>query len=138
MSNGFLRKSLQEQKTSLMQGPLKKWTEHSHELHLLKIHSKGGLLLHPRAGWGLIFWTISFNNPKKFFLMRGPKIFWVHWNLFSKLLKHGHFGINFRFWLVWVSSEKAKVWVHWIFYEDMKNIQMGHALSFYMHRKITS
>ena len=31
----------------------------------LKIHSKG-LLLHPRAGWGLIFWTMSFFNPKKF------------------------------------------------------------------------
>ena len=41
-----------------MQGPLKKWTEHSQELHLLKIHSRG-LLLHPGAGWGLIFWTMS-------------------------------------------------------------------------------
>jgi hypothetical protein len=34
-----------------------------------------GLLLHPRAGWGLIFWTMSFYNPKKLhvkiFLMRG-------------------------------------------------------------------
>ena len=25
----------------LSQGPLKKWTEHSQELHLLKIHSRG-------------------------------------------------------------------------------------------------
>ena len=24
-----------------IQGPLKKWTEHSQELHLLKIHSRG-------------------------------------------------------------------------------------------------
>jgi hypothetical protein len=24
------------------QGPLKKWTEHSQELHLLKMHSRGG------------------------------------------------------------------------------------------------
>ena len=31
------------------QGPLKKWTEHFQELHLLKIHSRG-LLLHPGAG----------------------------------------------------------------------------------------
>ena len=51
---------------AIMQGPLKKWTEHSQELHLLKIQSRGGLLLHPRAGWGLIFWTMSFYNPKKF------------------------------------------------------------------------
>ena len=26
----------------------------------------GGLLLHPGAGWGLLFWTMSFYNPKKF------------------------------------------------------------------------
>ena len=26
----------------------------------------GGVLLHPGAGWGLIFWTMSFYNPKKF------------------------------------------------------------------------
>ena len=26
----------------LAQGPLKKWTEHSQDLHLLKIHSRGG------------------------------------------------------------------------------------------------
>ena len=26
----------------------------------------GGLLLHPKARWGLIFWTMSFYNPKKF------------------------------------------------------------------------
>ena len=51
--------------SSINQGPLKKWTEHSHELHLLTIHSRG-LLLHPGAGWGLIFWIKSFNNPKKF------------------------------------------------------------------------
>ena len=31
----------------------------------------------------------------------GSKFFWVHWNLFFKLLKHRHFWINFRFWLVW-------------------------------------
>ena len=40
-----------------IQGPLKKWTEHSQELHFLKIHIYivGGLLLHSGAGWGLIF-----------------------------------------------------------------------------------
>ena len=50
------------------QGPLKKWTEHSQELHFLKIHSRGpgGLLSHPGAGWGLAFLTMSFYNPKKF------------------------------------------------------------------------
>ena len=74
--------------------------------------------------------------------MRGQKKFWVHWNLFFKLLKHGrfwiNFGINFRFWLVWVELRKSKAWVLWIFYKDMENIKLGHALSFYMHRKIIS
>ena len=66
-----------------IQGTLKKWTEHSQEWHLLKIHSRGAptyytlwldksnleglapskLLL---AGWGLIFWTMSFYNLKTF------------------------------------------------------------------------
>ena len=38
----------------------------------------------------------------------GSNFFWVHWNLFFKLLKHGHFLINFRFWLVWVELRKNK------------------------------
>ena len=36
------------------------------------------------------------------------KFFWVHWNLFFKLLKHGCFWLNFRFWLVWVELRKSK------------------------------
>ena len=73
--------------SAISQRPLKKWTEHSQELHLLKINSRGllpitlrkfvmdwqatpsikkFLILHPMAGWGLIFWTMSFYNPKKF------------------------------------------------------------------------
>ena len=43
----------------IRQGPLKKWTEHSQELHLFKIQSRG-------AGWGSIFWTMSIYNPKNF------------------------------------------------------------------------
>ena len=34
--------------------------------------------------------------------------FWVHRNLFFKLLKHGHFWINFRFWLVWIELRKKE------------------------------
>ena len=70
--------------------------------------------------------------------MRGQNCFWVHWNLYFKLLKLGHFWINFRFLLVWVQLRKAKLWVHWIFYKEMKNNKLGHTLSFYMHRKIIS
>ena len=51
---------------SSTQGPLKKWTEHSQELHLLKIHSKGGSYYTPGLDGGLIFWTMNFYNPKKF------------------------------------------------------------------------
>ena len=35
----------------IIQGPLKKWTEHSQELHLLKIHSRGEAPITP---WGVI------------------------------------------------------------------------------------
>ena len=37
------------------QGPLKKWTEHSQELHLLKIHSRGGSNYTLGLNGGLIF-----------------------------------------------------------------------------------
>ena len=37
-----------------MQGPLKKWTEHSQELHLLKIHSRGAPIT-PRGWMGVDF-----------------------------------------------------------------------------------
>ena len=36
------------------QGPLKKWTEHSQELHLLKIHSRGAPIT-PRSWMGVDF-----------------------------------------------------------------------------------
>ena len=36
------------EKLTIRQGPLKKWTEHSQELHLLKIHSRGV----PITPWG--------------------------------------------------------------------------------------
>ena len=36
----------------LIQGPLKKWTEHSQELYLLKIHSKGGSYYTPGLDGG--------------------------------------------------------------------------------------
>ena len=38
----------------LNQGPLKKWTEHSQELHLLKIHNRGAPITH-RVGMGVDF-----------------------------------------------------------------------------------
>jgi len=37
-----------------IQGPLKKWTEHSQELHLLKIHSRGAPIT-PRGWKGIDF-----------------------------------------------------------------------------------
>ena len=59
--------------STIDQGLLKKWTEHSQELHLLKIHSRGASIT-PPAGWGLIFWTMSFYDPRKIFLMRDQKL----------------------------------------------------------------
>ena len=38
----------------LGQGPLKKWTEHSQELHLFKIHSRGAPIT-PRGWMGVDF-----------------------------------------------------------------------------------
>ena len=49
----------------LNQGPLKIWTEHSQELHLLKIHSRRAPIT--PQGWMVVdFWTMCFYNPKKF------------------------------------------------------------------------
>ena len=42
----------------LVQGPLKNWKEHSHELHLLKIHSRGA----PITPRGLIE-TLEYESP---------------------------------------------------------------------------
>ena len=39
---------------SISQGPLKKWTEHSQELHLLKIHCRGAPIT-PRGWMGVDF-----------------------------------------------------------------------------------
>jgi hypothetical protein len=41
---------------------LKKWTEHS-----LNLHSRegGGVQLQPGDGWGWIFWTINFSKSQK-------------------------------------------------------------------------
>ena len=47
------------------QGPLKNWKEHSQELHLLKIHSRGAPIT-TQVWMGVVFWTMSFYNPKKF------------------------------------------------------------------------
>ena len=43
------------QKCIIIQGPLKKWTEHSQELHLLKIHSRGAPIT-LRGRMGVDFW----------------------------------------------------------------------------------
>ena len=40
------------QHSRFIQGPLKKWTEHSQELHLLKIHGRGGSYYTPGLDWG--------------------------------------------------------------------------------------
>ena len=42
------------------QGPLKKWTEHSQELHLLKIHSRGGSYYTPGLDGGRFFGPWAF------------------------------------------------------------------------------
>ena len=112
----------------LSQAPLKKWTEHSQELHLLKIRSRG-LLLHPGAGWGLIFWIMSFYNPKKFisrsFKWGVKKFFEFTGTCFFKLLKHGHFWVNFRFWLVWVQLRKSKALSSLSFLQRHEKYQIG-------------
>ena len=55
------------------QGPLKKWTEHSQELHLLKIHSRGGSYNTPGLDGGWFFGPWAFIIPKSSYqdLMRG-------------------------------------------------------------------
>ena len=51
----FASYKMLEQKM-IIQEPLKKWTEHSQELHLLKIHSRGeGSYYTPGLDEGLFF-----------------------------------------------------------------------------------
>ena len=40
---------------AIIQGPLKKWTEHAQELHLLKIHSKEQAPITTRGWMGVDF-----------------------------------------------------------------------------------
>jgi hypothetical protein len=61
------------------------------------------------GGWFFGPWAvIILKSSYKDLSNEGSKMFWVHWNLFFKLLKHGHFWINFRFWLVWVDLRNSK------------------------------
>ena len=50
------------------QGPLKKWTEHSQNCIFWKyiLGGRGSSYYNPGLDGRLIFWTISFHNPKKF------------------------------------------------------------------------
>ena len=48
-----------------IQGPLKKWMEHSQELHLSKIHSRGGSYYTPGLDGGWFFGPWAFIIPKK-------------------------------------------------------------------------
>ena len=49
------RKSLLLLFQAVSQGPLKKWTEHSQELHLLKLHSREGSYYTPGLDGGSFF-----------------------------------------------------------------------------------
>ena len=49
---------------SLCQGPLKKWTKNSQELHLLKIHIRGGSYYTPGLDGGWFFGPWAFIIPK--------------------------------------------------------------------------
>ena len=97
------------------QRSLKRWTEHSQESPGLD----GGWFFGP---WAFIAPKSSFQDP---FNEWSKDFFWVHWNLFSKLLKHGHFGINFRFWLVWVELRKSKALSSLNFLQRHEKYQIG-------------
>ena len=85
-------------------------------MHLLKIHGKDG--------WGLIFWTMSFYNSKKFisrsFQWGVENFFEFTVTCFLSWSKMNIFG--FRLWLVWVEARDQKK-------------QSSEFKSFYMHRK---
>ena len=70
------------------------------------------------GGWFFWPWAVIILN-------EGSKKFWVHWNLFFKLLKHGHFWINFRFWLVWVELRKIKALSSLNFLQRHEKYQTG-------------
>ena len=81
------------------------------------------------GGW---YWPYHCMYVPKFciiiYLTRVQTWFWVYSNLGFQLLKHGHFLINFRFWLFGNRT-------HWMLYKGMINIKLVDAFSFYMIRK---
>ena len=114
--------------SAVEQGPLKKWMEHSQELGLLKIHSRGGSYYTSGLAGGWFFGPWAFIILKSSYQdlsNEGSKKIWVHWNLFFKLLKHRHFWINFRFWLVWVELRKSWALSSLNFLQTHEKYQIG-------------
>ena len=106
----------------ITQGPLKKWTEHSHELHLLKIHSRGSSYYTPGLDGGWFFRPWAFIIPKSTYQDLSNAFTAT---CFFKLLKYGHFWINLRFWLVWVELRKSKALSSLNFLQRHEKYQIG-------------
>ena len=84
----------------------------------------GGLQLAPIAprGWmGVNF--VTFYNLKKLTSI----YFYQGVNLVVKLLKHGNFLTNFRFWLLWVELRKSTVPSSLNFLQAYWKLRLGHA-----------
>ena len=125
----LLSKSLKiMDKGHIKQGPLKKWAEHSQELHLLKIHSRGDSYYTQGldGGWFFGWWAfIILKSSYQDLSNKGSKIVLSSLELAFKLLKHGHFWINFRFWLVWVELRKSKALSSLNFLQTHEKYQIG-------------
>ena len=78
------------------------------------------------VGWFFGPWAyITSKSSYQDFSNEVLKNFWVHWNLFIKLLKHGHFWINFRFWLIWVEFRKNKALSSLNLLQRLEKYQVG-------------
>ena len=72
--------------------------------------------------------------------MRGQKLFWVHWNLFFKLLKHGHFWIKWPKMatiqhLSFTNKNNLKNWSFYAFRHKMKKHKKRNRVVSLQNRK---
>ena len=111
-----LIKGSSSMKFVLVQGPLKKWTEYSLKLYLCR----GGVQLHPGAGWyGPYRCILQIITSSSTYLMRGQTFFYFTRTWFlscsNRLLL-----MNFIFWLLGVELIKSIALSSLNFYKGMK------------------
>ena len=100
----------------IIQGPLYKNERNTPKISFFEI------TILPRGWMEVCFSDYSLIILKKWYLWLGVKKFLGSLELSLKLFKHGHFLMNFRFWLLWVELRKT---ITLNFLQRYKEYQIG-------------